>query len=332
MSEVSRQVLPTETDVVIVGGGLAGLITGFRVQQLAPDVRLVVLEATERVGGKAWTERIEHTSGSFIVEAGPDSLVTQKPHGLQLVRDLGLADQLQSVCPVSPSVSVLKRGRLYPLPEGMFLLAPTSARSFARSRLLSPAGKARVALEIVQPPRRDDEDESLAEFVSRRFGREALDWLAEPLMAGIYNADPERLSVLATFPVFRQLEREHRSVIRGLRKQRRPAGTARPAAFMTLRNGMGEIAQELGRRLAGCSVVNAPVVAITLTDGGIAVRVEDGRTVAARVAVLAVPAAAAADMLPGLAPEVATTLRSLRSVDTGTVTLPSRGGRADMGS
>lgn len=321
MSEASQQEPFSQVDVAIVGGGLAGLITAFRLRQVAPAVRLVLLEASDRLGGKALTERVEHAAGTFLVEAGPDSLVTSKPHGVQLVADLGLSSQLVPVSSASPAVSVLKRNRLCPLPEGMFLLAPTSARSFARSRLLSPAGKARVAMELFLPPRRDDQDESLAAFVTRRFGRETLEWLAEPLMAGIFNADPERMSVLSTFPMFRQLEREHGSVIRALRRQRRPAGASRPPAFVTLQQGMGQIASELTRHLAGLAVTRAPVTTISRADHGYAAHLTDGRRIAARVIVLATPAAATACLLTDVAPDAANRLRALQTRDTGNITL-----------
>ncbi len=321
MSPASQQEPLSQVDVAIVGGGLAGLITAFRLRQVAPAVRLVLLEASDRLGGKALTERVEHAAGTFLVEAGPDSLVTSKPHGVQLVADLGLSSQLVPVSSASPAVSVLKRNRLCPLPEGMFLLAPTSARSFARSRLLSPAGKARVAMELFVPPRRDDQDESLAAFVTRRFGRETLEWLAEPLMAGIFNADPERMSVLSTFPMFRQLEREHGSVLRALRRQRRPAGASRPPTFVALQQGMGQIASELARNLAGLTLTSAPVTTLARADHGYVAHLGDGRRIAARVIVVATPAAAAACLLAKVAPAAASRLHTLQTRDTGSMTL-----------
>lgn len=316
----------SRVDVAIIGGGIAGLVCAYRLRQCAPDLSIALFEASERLGGKALTERIETDAGTFIVEAGPDSLLTQKPWGLELVKELGLSDEVVPINSISPGVSVLKGGRLFPLPHGLVLLAPTAIGPFVRSRLLSVLGKGRVALEMVLPAAKKDGDESLAAFVARRFGRETLDWLAEPLMAGIYNAEPERLSLLATFPQFRQLERMHGSVIRGLRKTRRPSGNGRRGpAFVSLRGGMGRIAEALALEVSGIAHYRAAVAALDAgAERGARLRLSNGRTVSASVLVVATPAAQAADLLSELSPRTSDALRALRTVNAGNLSFAVR--------
>src|SRR5262249_29457804 len=159
-------------------------------------------ERDSRFGGKILTDTVAGEMGDFVVEGGPDSFIAQKPWGVQLARDLGLADQFMSTRPAHHPTYVLSRGRPQPMPEGMSLIVPTRLRPFGRSPILSLRGKLRMALDLVIPPRRDDIDESLADFVLRRFGTEALEQLAEPLLGGVHSAEPEQQSILATFPRF----------------------------------------------------------------------------------------------------------------------------------
>src|SRR4051812_5146413 len=214
----SRPNLSDETPhIVIIGGGITGLSTAFYLQRQAHaagvPLRYTLVERDTRFGGKLVTDTI----GQFVVEGGPDSIITQKPWGVQLVRDLGLEDQLIGTNDLPRKVAFLSHGRPRPMPDGMTLIVPTKLGPFLRSPLLSPLGKLRMLLDLVIPPRPGDADETLADFIRRRFGEEALLKLAEPLLAGIHNSESERQSLLATFPRLREIELQYGSLIRGMR-------------------------------------------------------------------------------------------------------------------
>jgi len=242
-------------DVAIVGAGIAGLAAATSLLERARarevPLRLTIFEAGTRAGGVVHTER----SDGYLLEAGPDCFITDRPWGVDLCRRLGLERELVPTNPDCRRSFVLRGRRLLPIPEGFQLLAPARLRTFARSPVLSVAGRARAAFDLVLPrgPRRTDE--SLASFVRRRFGTQALERLAQPLLAGIYGADPERLSLRATMPRFLDLEREHRSVILGLRRSRRAGGAAagtsgaRYSLFVAPRRGMGAIVERLEQGL-----------------------------------------------------------------------------------
>ena len=257
-------------DVAVIGAGIAGLSAAESLlgRARARDVplRLTMFEAQPRAGGVVRTERDD----GYIVEGGPDCFITDRPWGLELCRRIGLEGDLVGTNPRCRRSFVLRGRRLLPIPEGFQLLAPGRLRPFMQSPVLSLAGKARAACDLVLPRGPASADESLASFVRRRFGTQALERLAQPLFAGIYSADPERLSLRATMPRFLDLEKEHRSVILGLRRRRGRAaapatGTsgARYALFVTPRRGMGAIVERLEQGLpAGALRLEAPVSGI----------------------------------------------------------------------
>lgn len=242
--------------VVVVGGGISGLSAAYYVQTKAAasgvTIATTLLEASPRFGGKISTLRQD----GFVIEGGPDSFLTQKPWALELCRELGLTDRLLATRESQARTSVLIGGRLVELPEGAVLGVPTRIAPFLRSPLISWSGKLRMGLDLVIPPRRERDDESLASFVRRRLGPEALDKIAEPLMAGIHVADPERLSLQATFPRFAELERSHGSLIRGLRRQGGASASggrkvAKPSTTSAAATGSsGRRGEELRRSLA----------------------------------------------------------------------------------
>ncbi len=214
-------------DVAIIGGGIAGLTAAYRLVSQAPSLRIALYEASDRLGGKIMTEHVDQPDGRFLVEAGPDAFLAQKPWARELIEELCLSGQLVPINSLDRPVAILKNGKPIDLPDGIPLIAPTRLAPFLRSPLLGWGGKARTMLEPVIPARTEDSDESLGSFVRRRLGSEALDWIAEPLAAGVYNADPDRLSMLATFPGFHDLERKHGSVIHGLRVREEAIGRVR---------------------------------------------------------------------------------------------------------
>jgi oxygen-dependent protoporphyrinogen oxidase len=231
--------------VAVLGGGIAGLAAAHRLAErgLAP----VLLEAGSRLGGALATERRD----GFTMETGADSILTEKPWALALAERIGFAERLVGTRPGERRTWVVRGGRLAPLPEGFMLMAPTDILATARSNVFSWPGKLRMALDLVLPRGPERPDESLADFVRRRLGREALERVAEPLVGGIYSADPERLSLAATMPRFREIERTHRSLILGLRAAagaRRTSG-ARYDLFVAPAEGMEALVRAVAARL-----------------------------------------------------------------------------------
>ena len=181
-----------------------------------------IYEAADRWGGRILTDLVEHEEGRFVVEGGPDSFLTaQKPWAVDLALELGLAERLLGTNDAARKVYVLSKGRPVPMPDGVFLLVPTKFKPFLLSPLISPLGKLRMGLDLFIPARKGDADETLGDFVTRRLGSEALDKIAEPLLSGIYNAEAQRQSLLATFPRFRETELRYGSLIRGMLAARR---------------------------------------------------------------------------------------------------------------
>ena len=330
--------------VVIVGGGISGLATAHSLMKLASEGNVpldcTVVEQARSFGGKIVTNRQD----GFVIEGGPDSFLAQKPRILALCDELGLTERLIRTSPTR-GVSVLHRGRLIPLPEGLLLVAPTKLLPFARSPLFSWPGKLRMGLDVVIPPRRSDDDESVADFIRRRLGREALDRLAQPLMAGIHVADPERLSMQAAFPRLVAIERQHGSLIRGLgaravppspRPDKPDRGNHGGPGFLSLKGGMGELAETLTARLGPALLLAGRPVAYVgagrpapghpdahdLPPYGVGL--EDGTVLRADAVVLATPANVSANLVDALSPVLAAALRRIRYVSTATVSLGFR--------
>ena len=324
--------------VAIVGGGISGLATGWYLQQAG--VSYTLLEASDRWGGKVQTERIDGFGQEpFVIEAGPDSFITQKPWALQLARELGLEDRLLPTNDHKRRTFVLNKGKLTTLPDGVMLIVPTKFMPFALTRLFSPLGKLRMGMDLLIPPKQDNEDETLADFIRRRLGREALDKLAEPLLSGIYNAEAERQSILATFPRFRELEAKHGNLIKGMlasSKERQKAkgfaatnggaesGGQKLSIFMSMRTGVQELTDALVEKLTGDLRLGVGVMGLTPAGTGYDLALSDGSTLAADRVILAVPANVTADLLEPLSPVAAENLRRIRYVSTGTISLAFR--------
>ncbi|HLK12745.1 MAG TPA: protoporphyrinogen oxidase [Candidatus Binatia bacterium] len=306
--------------VAVVGGGVAGLAAAHRLVERGSEV--VLLEAAERLGGTIVTEH----AGGFVVEGGPDAFITEKPWGLALCERLGVTGDLVGTREGDRRTYVASGGRIHPLPEGFLLLAPTDLRALAASPLFSWRGKLRMALDLVLPRGRTAADESLAAFVRRRLGREALERVADPLVGGIYTADPERLSLAATMPRFLEIERRHRSVILGLRAAARaaPAAGARYGLFVTHRDGMGALVSAIARRLpAGAVRLRTPVTGLA-REGGRWRLAAGGEAIAADGVVLATPAHQAARLLAALDDALARALAGIDYASSATVTLGYR--------
>ncbi len=274
-------------DAVIVGAGISGLAAAYELQRRGLSIR--VLEASDRAGGVVATDRF----GGWVVDSGPDSLLVQKPAAVSLCRELGIADRLVST--LTPRTAyILRDGDLHPIAEGSFLGFPLTVAALARSSLFTLGGKLRMACEVAVPRGGGDEDESIASFVRRRFGQEAVDYLAEPLLAGIHAGDVEQLSMRALFPRLLDAERSSGSVIRSFRALR--VKPSPQGAFVSLPGGLGELVEALIAALAPGSVaVGARVTDLRRTTT-YAVDSSAG-LLHARAVVLAVPSYAAASLL-----------------------------------
>ena len=206
--------------ILIIGGGISGLSSAFRIQQACPDAHITVAEAAPHFGGAIRSERREEPgfNGSWLLEAGPDSMIRTKPAGPRLLDDLGLADIAIPTLPTARRSFIAKGNNLHPVPEGLYLLAPGKLLPFALSPIVSWPGKLRMGLDLLIPRRGAHKpEESLAGFVRRRLGNEALARIAQPMVGGIYTADPEHLSLRHTFPLFEEMEAKHRSLLVGMR-------------------------------------------------------------------------------------------------------------------
>jgi oxygen-dependent protoporphyrinogen oxidase len=326
---------PPTGHVVVLGGGITGLAAAHRLLQVRvhadaiPELRVTLIEADDRLGGKILTERRD----GFVIEGGPDSFLSTKPRGIGLCEELDTGQQprlqlqLAGVKPQRRRAFVLWRGRLHDLPEGLSGLVPTRLAPLARSSLLSPSGKARVALDYLLPARHEAGDESLGGFIRRRLGREAWERLVEPLMAGIYAADGDQLSLTATFPQLREAERRYGGLIKGVLAARRlaPAPVSAPVSpFLTPAGGLGALVNALETRLRDCGVslvLGNPATALTPSGSGYVVQLAAGGAVRADAVIVATPAYAAADLLAELDPGLATELAAIPHASTAIVTL-----------
>ena len=314
---------PGSASVAVIGGGIAGLSAAYALAQRR--VPFTLFEAGPRFGGVIQTVAEQ----GFLLEGGPDSMLAQKPEALGLCRELGLAERLIPTNPAERTVFVLHRGRLHPLPEGMVLAIPTRIGPFVRSGLFSWPGKLRMGLDLVLPRRRDGGDESIASFLGRRFGREAVERLGEPLLAGIHAGDPERLSIRATFPRFAELEQRHGSLVRGMWAAPKPPapklGAAPAAAFYSLQGGLQELVEALVARLpASCLRARASVSALASAPGGFSLSLNGGERWSAKAVIVAAPAPSAAPLVAPLEPEVARRLAAIPFASSATVLLGYR--------
>lgn len=323
--------------VAILGGGISGLSAAWHLQQAIErhglPITYRVIEASDHWGGKIRSEEVRHGDGpGWVLEAGPDGLLTRKPWALALAQVLNLDQRFLFVNRENSRTFVLHHGQPEPLPAGLHLLAPTQWTPFLRSPLFSPRGKLRVALDLMLPRRRSTDDESLASFVRRRFGDEALRRVAEPLMAGVFNAEPERQSVQATFPQFAALERSRGSVIRGLRSNGHthpPDAPAMPEmpAFLSFDDGNQTLVDALVARLTGALRLNIIATHVARSDDGrFTLQLDDDTTLAADAVILATPAYVAAHLVDDIAPDAAMLLQTIRYAGIGAIYLAYRRG------
>ncbi len=308
-------------EVVIIGGGIAGLSAGWYLQKLAAEhglrLQYTILETSSRWGGKIQTETVMSGDNLFRLESGPDAFLTRKPWALALAKELGLSERIEGVRSDNQRTFVLHHGRLTPLPKGLQLLVPTQLMPFLQSPLFSLRGKIRMGLERFIPMRTSDADETLANFVRRRLGVEALDKLADPLLAGVYNSEPERQSILATFPQFPALEKRYGSLLRGMQATRTDAQPDNTPPFISFQTGTHELVDALVKQLTGTLQTDVTVQTIEANGADYRLTLSDGATLRADAIILAIPARGAADLLKTAAPKASAELSAIRYASVG---------------
>src|SRR5271156_701546 len=231
--------------IAIIGGGISGLSAAFALEkrrQAGASLEYALFESSPRLGGVAVTERVD----GCLVEAGPDSFLTEKPWASDLSREVGLGDQLIGSNDADRKTYILVNGELVAMPDGLMFLVPTKIASTALSPLFSTRTKFQMAREWFHPPRKADHDESVASFVERHYGAEMVDRLADPLLSGIYGGEAANLSVRAVLPRFAEMERTHGSLGRAMLAARKNgrnrapgnAGKTAPPLFTSLKDGM----------------------------------------------------------------------------------------------
>lgn len=316
--------------IAVIGAGITGLACAIQLHALDPGLEIVMYERASQAGGKVLTERVD----GFTIEAGPDAFLASKRGGLSFSRELGLEDRLVSPIPGHRRSYVLRSGKLVPLPQGLSGLVPTELKPMLRSRILSPAGKARMAMDLAIPPRTGNEDESLASFIRRRMGTEVYDRMIEPLLSGIYAGDGERLSLAATFPQLRASELTHGGVIKGALAQQqersaRDASQTPRTGFLSFRGGMSQLTDRaLGTARANgvCVEFGASCTQVQLAPEKPGYRIKISRTNGESIeafdgVAVAVPAWAAAPMLVDVAPGASAELERIEHVSNALIAI-----------
>jgi protoporphyrinogen/coproporphyrinogen III oxidase len=313
------------TKVIIVGGGISGLSAAYDLHRA--DVPTTIIEKQPRVGGVIETR----VADGCTLECGPDSFITQKPEALALIKELGLGDDVIGSNDRERRTYIWKHGRLVQLPEGVMMIVPSRVMPMVKSPLLGWGTKIRMGLEYFRKPGgspTDGQDRSVADFVTDHFGRETLDYLAEPLLSGVYGGDPARLSIASVLPRFVQMEAKYGSLVRGVLASKKEAAKRGPAGsaplFQTLKSGLGTLVSTLA---ATASVTHGQVEAIeresnqdSKTGSSFRLRVS-GEWLSADHVVVACPAWSAAGLVRNLDERLAELLAGIEYSSSVTLSL-----------
>jgi oxygen-dependent protoporphyrinogen oxidase len=269
--------------VVIIGGGISGLSTAYYLTKGGSAA--TILESRGRLGGVIQTERVD----GCTIEAGPDSFLAAKPAALELIRELGLADQVIGSNDHLRITYIRKGGRLVPLPDGLMMMVPTRILPLLTTRLFSFGTKMRMGLELLRRPVLNSAqagprtgDQSVTEFVKEHYGAEAVDYLAEPLLSGIYGGDPAELSATSVLPRFVALAAQYGSLTRGVLAERASAVRSRKGAapmplFRTLKGGLGQMVDRAAAAIQGkTEVLAGRAEAVERSTAGFRIKLNGG--------------------------------------------------------
>ncbi|MBY0375860.1 MAG: protoporphyrinogen oxidase [Bryobacteraceae bacterium] len=309
---------------VIVGGGITGLAAAHTLAKAGHEVTLI--ERSPRLGGVISTSTVE----GCVVEGGPDSFLAAKPAAMQLIRELGLESEVISSNDHERVTYIWKDGRLIAMPDGLMMMVPTKILPMTFSPLLGWGTKIRMGLELFRrPPATPRPDRSVADFIREHYGQETVDYLAEPLLAGVYGGDPEELSVGATLQRFVDMENKYGSLTRGtLEAKRKAPPGAGGALFRTLKGGMGQLVDKLAAELAPkIRLVTGGAAALERQGELWRLRVQ-GDSLTARHVILATPAWQAAELLRTTDPAVAGLLDQVGYNSSMTIALGYRAAEA----
>jgi oxygen-dependent protoporphyrinogen oxidase len=308
--------------IAIIGGGIAGLTAAFyleKARRAGADLQWVLFEKSDRLGGVIQTERHD----GFVIEAGPDSFLSVKLDASQLCQELGIGDQLITSNDATRKTYILVRGKLVPIPQGLEFMVPTRIWPMATTPLFSLKTKLRMAGELFSSARKNAGDESVGDFVRRHFGQEMVDRVAEPLLAGVYGGNAERLSIRAVLPRFAEMERKHGSLVRATLRAKtlaRPGAKPQPL-FTSLKNGMQQMVEVLASALPQ-SAIRLRQQNMTLRQVNDDWQIESGGINERFQAVLlAVPAPAASGLLRQVHPSLIEGLAGIEYTSTAAVAL-----------
>ncbi|MBP87749.1 MAG: protoporphyrinogen oxidase [Planctomycetaceae bacterium] len=309
--------------VAVVGGGITAFAAAHRLTELVPEVALSLFESSHRLGGVLETTRRD----GFLIEGGADNFITTVPWAVDLCRRIGFEDQLIQTNSGCRHAFVVRKGKLLPIPDGFVVMAPSKVWPMLTTPVLSPFGKLRLACEYLVPQRTVSEEESLASFVRRRFGRETYDRLVQPLVGGIYTGDADKLGLRSTMPRFAEMEAKHGSLIRALRSQPKSSersGGARYSMFVAPRDGMSSLMEAIASKLPdGCIHFDALVERIVKAEGGwsLSFASDIGCPSEFDAVVLATPAMPTAKLVASLDEDLARELKSIHHASCSIVSL-----------
>ncbi len=309
--------------IAVVGGGISGLSAAYALAKAGQPCTLI--EKRPRLGGVIETGSWENC----VLEGGPDSFLAVKPEAQALARELGLGDDLISSNDHLRSTSIWKHGRLMEMPDGLMMMIPTKIPPMIFTPLLSLGTKVRMGLDFFRRPAAESTERSVAEFIRSHYGQETVDYLADPLLSGVYGGTAEALSVDAVLPRFVDMERKYGSLTKGALAARKhmPKGGGE-SLFKTLRRGLGSLVAAIESKLDGVRRVTGEVEALDRAETGVGWRVRVGKEwLAASQVILAAPAYASGALLRHLDPEAARLLETVDYSSSATVALGYRPGR-----
>jgi len=303
--------------IAIIGGGITGLSAAWEAQQRG--ISYTLLEASERWGGKVVSSEIKTDGGCFLVEGGPDTIVTRKPEAWDLTHELGILDQVDDPGSETRGIYVLDNGSIRPIPLSPF--------KFIGSRLMTTRGKLRMMMEPFQPARKDDADESLADFVRRRLGEEALNKFIGPVLGGIYNTDPNIQSIMVSSPVMREMEKESGSLVRaaiqrGMRAHKNLSkGAQHKPRFITYKQGLEGLTENIVRQLTGDLRLNARVNFVRRMQNKYQIHTSNTDVIETDAVIFATLANVTAGLLEDISEEASEQLRRIHHNNIGTISL-----------